>query len=122
MVLIKFHNIQQVKILLTSKVNMSVTIGGRTPFYNLKEGRKICWISSIEMQPQHLLRSSLLKTFEKLMFDLPLFTTEESMDVATNLCHELIINLELAVGVPTEKMDDWLEERFGGVVGYIVEM
>jgi hypothetical protein len=59
---------------------------------------------------------------EKLVFDLPLFTKAECFEFA-NLCNPLGINLENAIdGAPFEGIDDWLEERFGGVVGYIAEM
>ena len=59
---------------------------------------------------------------ENLVFDLPLFTKEECFDFANNLCNSLGINLKNAIGVPPAGVDDWLEERFGGVVGYIAEM
>lgn len=60
---------------------------------------------------------------EKRVFDLPLFTKEECLGFANNLCSALGTNLVTGMdGVPLEGMDDWLEERFGGVVGYIAEM
>ena len=60
---------------------------------------------------------------EKLVFDLPLFTKEECWDFANSLCNSLGINLENGIdGVPAAGLDDWLEERFGGVVGYIAEL
>lgn len=60
---------------------------------------------------------------EKLVLDLPLFTKEECFEFAINLCNSLGINLENVIdGVPLEGIDDWLDERFGGVVGYIAEM
>eukprot|EP00475_Leptophrys_vorax_P016989 TRINITY_DN2349_c0_g1_i4.p1 TRINITY_DN2349_c0_g1~~TRINITY_DN2349_c0_g1_i4.p1 ORF type:complete len:645 (+),score=153.34 TRINITY_DN2349_c0_g1_i4:80-2014(+) len=63
------------------------------------------------------------KHLEKLVFDLPLFTKEECFEFANNLCNSLDINLATGIdGVPLEGIDDWLEERFGGVVGYIAEM
>ncbi len=59
----------------------------------------------------------------KIVFDLPLFTKEECVDFANKLCESLGINLENRIdGVPPAGIDDWLEERFGGVVGYIAEM
>ena len=59
---------------------------------------------------------------EKLVFDLPLFTNDECLGFANRLCSELNVNLEDTIGVPPDGIDDWLEERFGGVVGYIAEM
>jgi hypothetical protein len=60
---------------------------------------------------------------EKLVFDLPLFTKVECFEFANNLSNSLGINLETRIdGVPFEGIDNWLEERFGGVVGYIAEM
>jgi hypothetical protein len=59
---------------------------------------------------------------KKLVFDLPLFTNDECLDFASRLCSNLNINLEDALGVPSAGIDEWLEERFGGVVGYIAEM
>eukprot|EP00475_Leptophrys_vorax_P032263 TRINITY_DN49633_c1_g1_i1.p1 TRINITY_DN49633_c1_g1~~TRINITY_DN49633_c1_g1_i1.p1 ORF type:complete len:117 (+),score=31.90 TRINITY_DN49633_c1_g1_i1:72-422(+) len=57
------------------------------------------------------------------LFDLPLFIKEESFDFADNLCRSLGINLETGIdGVPLEEVDDWLVERFGGVVGYVAEL
>ena len=59
---------------------------------------------------------------EKFVFDLPLFTKDESLTFASRLCNNLNIVLEDELGVPSAGIDDWLEERFGGVVGYIAEM
>ena len=60
---------------------------------------------------------------EKWVFDLPLFTKENCFAFANNLCSSLDINLDTGIdGVPQEGMDDWLEERFGGVIGYITEL
>ena len=60
---------------------------------------------------------------EMFVFDLPLFSKEECADFANKLCNSLGINLEHGIdGVPPAGIDDWLEERFGGVVGYIAEM
>ena len=60
---------------------------------------------------------------EDLVFDLPRFTQQQCFDFAKKLCNALGINLEDGIdGVPIEGVDDWLEERFGGVVGYIAEM
>jgi hypothetical protein len=59
---------------------------------------------------------------EKFVFDLPLFTKDESLTFATRLCNSLDIDIEDELGVPSAGIDDWLEERFGGVVGYIAEM
>ena len=60
---------------------------------------------------------------EKLVFDLPRFTAEECFDFAEKLCNALGINLEDGFdGVPIEGVHDCLEERFGGIVGYIAEM
>jgi len=58
-----------------------------------------------------------------LVFDLPPFTKEECFDFANSICNSLDINLEKGIdGVPPAGVDDWLEERFGGVVGYIAEL
>jgi hypothetical protein len=63
------------------------------------------------------------KHLEKLVFDLPLFIKEQCLDFAIKLCNSLGVNLENGIdGVPPNGVDDWLEERFGGVVGYIAEM
>jgi len=63
------------------------------------------------------------KHLEKLVFHLPLFTKEECFDFANSICNSLDINLEKGIdGVPPAGVDDWLEERFGGVVGYIAEL
>ena len=63
------------------------------------------------------------KHLQNLVFDLPLFTKEECFDFANSLCKSLNINLENGIdGVPPAGVDDWLEERFGGVVGYIAEL
>jgi len=60
---------------------------------------------------------------EKFVFDLPLFTKVECSDFAHILCNLLKINLENGIeGIPFGGIDDWLEERFGGVIGYIAEM
>jgi hypothetical protein len=60
---------------------------------------------------------------EKMVFDLPLFTKEECFEFSKNLCISLHINLENGIGgVPFEGIGDWIEEKFGGVVGYIAEM
>ena len=60
---------------------------------------------------------------EKMVFDLPPFSKDESFEFAKNLCESLHIDLETAIdGVPFDGIDDWLEERFGGVVGYIAEL
>ena len=60
---------------------------------------------------------------EDLVFDLPCFTQQQCFDIAEKLCNALGINLEDGIdGVPIEGVDDWLEERFGGVVGYITEL
>ena len=59
---------------------------------------------------------------KKHVFDLPLFTKDECLTFASRLCSNLKINLEDALGVPSDGIDDWLEERFGGVVGYIAEV
>jgi hypothetical protein len=60
---------------------------------------------------------------KKWVFDLPLFTKEECSEFANNLCSSLKINLKAGIcGVPQEGMADWLEERFGGVIGYITEL
>jgi hypothetical protein len=57
------------------------------------------------------------------VFDLPLFTKVECSDFAHILCNLLKINLENGIeGIPFGGIDDWLEERFGGVIGYIAEM
>ena len=59
----------------------------------------------------------------KLVFDLPRFTQQQCIDLAKNLCESLHIDLETGIdGVPFDGVDDWLEERFGGVVGYITEL
>ena len=63
------------------------------------------------------------KHLEMLVFDLPPFTKEECFDFANSICNSLDINLEKGIdGVPPAGVDDWLEERFGGVVGYIAEL
>jgi hypothetical protein len=62
------------------------------------------------------------KHLENLVFDLPLFTKKECMTFATRLCNNLNIVLEDELGVPPAGMDDWLDEKFGGVVGYIAEL
>ena len=60
---------------------------------------------------------------EKQVFDLPRFTPEQCFDFASKLCSCLGISLNNGIdGVPVGGVDDWLEERFGGVVGYIAEM
>jgi hypothetical protein len=59
---------------------------------------------------------------EKFVLDLPLFTKDESLTFASRLCNTLDINLEDELGVPSAGIDDWLEDRFGGVVGYTAEM
>jgi len=59
---------------------------------------------------------------EKYVFDLPLFNKTECLTFATKLSSKLGINLEDKIGIPGAGMDDWLEERFGGVVGCIAEM
>jgi len=57
------------------------------------------------------------------VFDLPLFTKVECSDFAHILCNFLNINLENGIeGIPFGGIDNWLEERFGGVIGYIAEM
>jgi len=63
------------------------------------------------------------KHLEKLVFHLPLFTKEECFDFANSLGNSLGINLEKGIdGVPLAGLDDWLEEQFGGNVGYIAEL
>ena len=60
---------------------------------------------------------------EKLLVDLPTFTEKECYDFANKLCKSMRINLAHAIdGVPPEGIEDWLEERFGGVIGYVAEM
>ena len=56
------------------------------------------------------------------VFDLPLFDRDECIDFASRLGHHLDINLENAIGVPLDGIDDWLEEKFGGIIGYIAEL
>ena len=54
---------------------------------------------------------------------LPRFSQKQCFDFAENMCESLHIDLERGIdGVPLNGMDDWLEERFGGVVGYIDEL
>jgi hypothetical protein len=63
------------------------------------------------------------KHLGRLVFDWPLFTAEERSAFAKNLCNSLRINLETGIdGFPPAGVNDWLEERFGGVVGYIAEL
>ena len=63
------------------------------------------------------------KHLAKFVFDLPLFSKDESFKFAFDLSRLLGVNLQNGIaGVPFEGVDDWLEERFGGVVGYITEM
>jgi hypothetical protein len=59
---------------------------------------------------------------ENLVFDLPLFRKDECVTFAAHLSTMLNINLEDTIGVPAAGIDDWLEERFGGVIGYIAEL
>jgi hypothetical protein len=60
---------------------------------------------------------------QNVVFDLPLFTKEECLDFAQKFCTSLNMNLETVFdGVPSAGVDDWLEEQFGGVVGYIAEL
>ena len=58
---------------------------------------------------------------ERLMFDMPRFTQQQCFDFASKLCNYLDINLEDELAVPMEGVSDWLEEHFGGLVGYIAE-
>jgi hypothetical protein len=47
----------------------------------------------------------------------------ECFDFANNLCNALRISLQTAIGgVPLAGVCAWLEERVGGVVGYIAEL
>ena len=63
------------------------------------------------------------RNLDKQVFDLPRFTQQQCFDLAKNLCESFHIDLETGIdGVPIEGVDDWLEERFGGVVGFITEM
>jgi hypothetical protein len=63
------------------------------------------------------------KHLQNIVFDLPLFSKEECLDFAQKFCMSLNMNLETVFdGVPSAGVDDWLEERFGGVVGYIAEL
>jgi hypothetical protein len=60
---------------------------------------------------------------ETHLFDLHLFTKEECLALALKLCDALKISLEENIGgVTDEGIADWLEERFGGIAGYVVEM
>lgn len=60
---------------------------------------------------------------DKFAFDLPLFTAQECLDCATKLCDSLDIDLENGlIGVPRAGLGDWLEEQFGGIIGYIAEL
>jgi hypothetical protein len=59
---------------------------------------------------------------KKHVFDLPLFNKDEFLTFAYLLCSSLHVNLEDVLGIPSAGIDDRLEERFGGVVGYIAEM
>ena len=57
------------------------------------------------------------------VFDLPIFDRDECRIFAEQLCNALGVTLADSIdGIPPEGIADWLEERFGGVVGYIVEM
>ena len=56
------------------------------------------------------------------MLDVPLFTKAECSDFAHIICNSLG-NLENRIGgVPSAGIDDWLEERFGGVIEYKAKM
>jgi hypothetical protein len=55
---------------------------------------------------------------KKFVFDLPLFSFFFQKGVLS-----LGISIEDGIdGIPTSGINDWLEERFGGVIGYISEM
>ncbi len=59
----------------------------------------------------------------KFVFDLPLFSKTECSDFANILSKSLGVSLVNGIaGIPPAGIEDWLEERFGGVVGYIAEM
>ena len=58
----------------------------------------------------------------KLVFDLPPFSKAECVEFTSCLSNYLDENLEDALGVPSAGIDDWIEEKFGGVVGYISEL
>jgi len=59
---------------------------------------------------------------EKFVFDLPLFEKDECLEFTISLSSILNINVEDVLRVPSAGIDDWLEERFGGVIGYAAEM
>ncbi len=60
---------------------------------------------------------------ENMVFDLPMFTKQECLDFALKLSDNLQVRLEDAIsGIRFDGIADWLEERFGGVIGYIAEM
>jgi hypothetical protein len=60
---------------------------------------------------------------EKRVFDLPLFTAKECFEFAQKLCSSLGLDLGSRIdGIPLTGVEDWLEERFGGVIGYVTEM
>ena len=56
------------------------------------------------------------------VFDLPLYTNKQCFDFAKKLCSYLEVDLEEELAVPMEGVSDWLEENFGGVIGYTAEM
>jgi hypothetical protein len=58
----------------------------------------------------------------KRVFDLPLFSSEATMKFATTLCTHLKVDLCKTVGgIHDSGVSEFLEEKFGGVIGYVAE-
>jgi hypothetical protein len=60
---------------------------------------------------------------DKFIFHLPLFSPDETFDFATKLSSHVDVGLSEGIdGIPHEGLHEWLEERFGGIVGYTTEL
>jgi hypothetical protein len=60
---------------------------------------------------------------EKFTFDLPLFSADATLALAEKLSHCLRVDLTEAIGgTPEEGLRDWLDEKFGGNVGFVTEL
>ena len=62
------------------------------------------------------------RRLDEQVFELPLFTNKQCLDFAKKLCNSLEIDPADELAVPKAGVSFWLEEKFGGVIGYIAEM
>ena len=59
----------------------------------------------------------------KYVFDLPLWSKYQCVEFLCKICKYLNIDISKGIGdIPYDALGDWLDEKFGGVIGYICEL